>query len=186
MLYQKFKKHREPRTAVVVLYSVVTGARLCLKKVYIEIIAHWQETRMVRDQRTLEKSVSLSGINDSPTGEDFGVPVLTIYHVDPCIEENGEKHRTSRYELMTRQVDGARLVVRRGQEFYLHLSLSRDYDSVIDGISIVFILDGVEKPQYGHGTLIATPLLNPGEISEAAWQTTIDAIEPSFLRIKAS
>ena len=119
-------------------------------------------------------------------GEDFGVPVLTIHNVDPCIEENGENHRTSRYELMTRQDDRARLVVRRGQEFYLHLSLSRDYSSSIDGVSIVFTLDGVERPQYGHGTLVATALLHPGEISEAAWQTTIDARGPNFLRIKAS
>ncbi|XP_011147377.2 annulin isoform X2 [Harpegnathos saltator] len=116
--------------------------------------------------------------------EDFGVPVLTIYYVDPCIEENGEKHRTYRYELMTRQADRARLVVRRGQEFYLHLGLSRNYDPAIDGVSIVFTLDGIEKPQYGHGTLVATALLNPGEISEADWQVTIDAIELNFLRIK--
>jgi len=108
--------------------------------------------------------------------------------VDPCIEENGENHRTSRYELMTRRGRGdkAKLVVRRGQEFYLHLSLSRDYNYSIDGISIVFTLYGIEKPQYGHGTLVATALLNPGEISEAAWQATIVAIEPNFLRIKAS
>lgn len=119
-------------------------------------------------------------------GEDFGVPVLTIHNVDLRIEENGENHRTSRYELMTRQDDRARLVVRRGQEFYLHLNLSRDYSSSIDGVSIVFTLDGVEKPQYGHGTLVATALLHPGEISEAAWQTTIDARGQNFLRIKAS
>lgn len=119
-------------------------------------------------------------------GEDFGVPVLTVHNVDPCIEENGENHRTSRYELMTRHDDRARLVVRRGQEFYLHLSLSRDYISSIDGISIVFTLDSIERPQYGHGTLVATAVLNPGEISEAAWQTTIDAKAQNFLRIKAS
>jgi len=89
---------------------------------------------------------------------------------------------------MTRRSRGdkAKLVVRRGQEFYLHLNLSRDYNYSIDGISIVFTLDGIEKPQYGHGTLVATALLNPGEISEAAWQATIAAIEPNFLRIKAS
>lgn len=119
-------------------------------------------------------------------GEDFGVPVLTVHNVDPCIEENGENHRTSRYELMTRHDDRARLVVRRGQEFYLHLSLSRDYISSIDGISIVFTLDGIERPQYGHGTLVATAVLNPGEIPDAAWQTTIDARAQNFLRIKAS
>lgn len=86
---------------------------------------------------------------------------------------------------MTRRDGRAKLVVRRGQEFYLHLSLSRDYNYSIDGISIVFTLDGIERPQYGHGTLVATALLNPGEISEAAWQATIVGIESNFLRIKA-
>ncbi|XP_043667444.1 annulin isoform X1 [Vespula pensylvanica] len=116
--------------------------------------------------------------------EHYGVPILTIHHVDPCIGENGNDHKTSRYELMTRQGDEARLVVRRGQPFYLHLSLSRDYDPTIDGISLIFTVDGVEQPQYGHGTLVATPVLEPGEYSEASWQTTIDAIEPAFIRLK--
>ncbi|XP_053985887.1 annulin isoform X1 [Hylaeus volcanicus] len=121
----------------------------------------------------------------TPTpGEDFGVPVLTILDVDPCIPENGENHRTSRYDLMTRQDDKARLVVRRGQEFYLHLTLSRDYDPNIDGMSLIFTLDGIEKPQYGHGTLVATPVLYPGEVSEGSWQATIDAIQANFLRLK--
>lgn len=119
-------------------------------------------------------------------GEDFGVPVLTILDVDLCIPENGDRHRTSRYELMTRDDDKKRLVVRRGQEFYLHLTLSRDYDADIDGMSLVFTVDGVEKPQYGHGTLVATPVLYPGEGSEGSWQATIDAIHPNFLRLKAS
>ncbi|XP_017792163.1 PREDICTED: annulin isoform X1 [Habropoda laboriosa] len=116
--------------------------------------------------------------------EDFGVPVLTILDVDPCIAENGENHRTSRYDLTTRQDDKSRLVVRRGQEFYLHLTLSRDYEPSIDGMSIVFTLDGVERPQYGHGTLVATPVLYPGEPPEGSWQATIDAIQPNFMRLK--
>ncbi|XP_076656621.1 transglutaminase isoform X2 [Halictus rubicundus] len=118
------------------------------------------------------------------SGEDFDVPVLTIADVDPCLAENGENHRTSRYDLMARQDDKARLVVRRGQPFYLHLTLSRDYDPNIDGMSLVFTVDDVEKPQYGHGTLVATPVLYPGEVSEGSWQATIDAIQSSFLRLK--
>ncbi|KOX78769.1 Annulin [Melipona quadrifasciata] len=120
----------------------------------------------------------------SDSGEDFGVPVLTITGVDPCIAENGENHRTSRYDLMARQDDKSRLVVRRGQEFYLHLTLSRDYEPRIDGMSIVFTVDGVERPQYGHGTLVAIPVLYPGEPSEGSWQATIDAIEPNFIRLR--
>ncbi|KAK9306073.1 hypothetical protein QLX08_003130 [Tetragonisca angustula] len=120
----------------------------------------------------------------SDSGEDFGVPVLTIIGVDPCIAENGGNHRTFRYDLMARQDDRSRLVVRRGQEFYLHLTLSRDYEPRIDGMSIVFTVDGVERPQYGHGTLVAIPVLYPGEPSEGSWQATIDAIQPNFIRLK--
>ncbi|XP_043510721.1 annulin isoform X2 [Frieseomelitta varia] len=120
----------------------------------------------------------------SDSGEDFGVPVLTIISVDPCIAENGGNHRTFRYDLMARQDDKSRLVVRRGQEFYLHLTLSRDYEPRIDGMSIVFTVDGVERPQYGHGTLVAIPVLYPGEPSEGSWQATIDAIQPNFIRLK--
>ncbi|XP_003395644.1 annulin isoform X1 [Bombus terrestris] len=116
--------------------------------------------------------------------EDFGVPVLTIADVDPCIAENGVNHRTSRYDLMTRQDDKSRLVVRRGQEFYLHLTLSRDYEPSIDGMSIIFTVDGVERPLYGHGTLVATAVLYPGEPSEGSWHATIDAIQHNFIRLK--
>ncbi|XP_031846608.1 transglutaminase isoform X2 [Nomia melanderi] len=118
------------------------------------------------------------------SGEDFNVPVLTISDVDPCIPENGANHRTWRYDSMTRQDDKARLVVRRGQEFYVHLTLSRDYDPSIDGMSLVFTVDGVEKPQYGHGTLVATPVLYPGQVSEGSWQATIEATASNFLRLK--
>ncbi|XP_043792273.1 annulin isoform X2 [Apis laboriosa] len=116
--------------------------------------------------------------------EDFSVPVLTILDVDPCIGENGAKHRTSRYEAMTRRDDGSRLVVRRGQEFYLHLALSRDYDPNTDGMSIVFTVDGAERPHYGHGTLVATPVLFPGQRSEASWQAYVDSLHSDFLRLK--
>ncbi|XP_011688934.1 PREDICTED: annulin-like [Wasmannia auropunctata] len=111
------------------------------------------------------------------------VPVLTIHNVDHCIKENGKNHRTSRYEMMTRQDDRARLVVRRGQEFYLHLSLSRNYNST-DYISIIFTLDGV-SPQRGSGTLVAIDMHDSTDISEAAnCQAIIDAKGTNFLRIK--
>ncbi|XP_066587609.1 annulin isoform X2 [Prorops nasuta] len=117
-------------------------------------------------------------------GEDSGVPVLTITHIDLCISENGQNHRTHRYDLMNRSRGKSKLIVRRGQEFYLHVNLSRDYDPSIDGISMVFTLDGVEKPQHGHGTLVASPVLGPTEKSVASWQTTVDEMEPNFIRLK--
>lgn len=110
--------------------------------------------------------------------------MLTILRVDPCIEENGETHMTSKYEIMNRESTEGRLVVRRGQEFFLRLYLNRDYDSTIDGISIVFTLDGIKKPNYAQGSFVVTPLLNFGEISEGAWQASVDAMEAGSIKIK--
>jgi transglutaminase 1 len=110
--------------------------------------------------------------------------VLAIVHVDYCLDDNGDEHRTSRYDLMNRELKEARLVARRGQPFILELHLSRNYDPAIDGISIVFTLEGVKKPQYGHRTLVASALLHPGEVSDGAWQTVIEAYAENSLRIK--
>ena len=78
------------------------------------------------------------------------------------------------------------LVVRRGQEFFLDISLSRDYDSSYDGLSVVFTLDGIKKPRYGHGTSVVIPLLNPGEFSKGSWRATIESIATNFIRVKVS
>ena len=112
--------------------------------------------------------------------------IIAIVNVDPLIGENGEDHRTSRYEIMNRSGNKARLVIRRGLGFYLNFTLSRNYDPNIDGISIVFTLDGVERPTYGHGTLVAIPILNFGEKSEGSWQATIDEATENSIRVKAS
>ena len=111
---------------------------------------------------------------------------MTILSVDRCIEENGTSHHTSRYEIMNRGDGKSRLVVRRGQEFFLNISLSRDYDPAYDGLSVVFTLDGIQKPRYGHGTLVLIPLLNPEDVSERSWQATIASIETNSIRIKVS
>ena len=110
--------------------------------------------------------------------------MLTVVHVDFCIDDNGEQHHTSRYELMNREPSQARLVARRGQPFVIDVSLSRNYDPAIDGISIFFTVDGVERPMYGHGTLVAAPVLHPGERSDGSWQTVIEAYAENSLRIK--
>lgn len=104
--------------------------------------------------------------------------------MDYCIEDNGEIHRTSRYELMNRPDGRSRLVVRRGQSFVLDVTLSRNYDPATDGISIVFTVDGVQRPQYGHGTLVATPVLHPGDVSDGTWHTVVQAYSESSLRIR--
>ncbi|XP_011505871.1 PREDICTED: annulin isoform X2 [Ceratosolen solmsi marchali] len=119
-------------------------------------------------------------------GENYSSSVLAIVHVDYCLDDNGDEHRTSRYDLMNREQKEARLVVRRGQPFVLDLHLSRNYDPAIDGVSIVFTLEGVKKPQYGQGTLVASAVLHPGEVSDGAWQTVVQAFAENSLRIKVT
>ncbi|XP_011689029.1 PREDICTED: annulin-like [Wasmannia auropunctata] len=117
--------------------------------------------------------------------EEDGVPI-SIHNVDFCIKENGKNHRTSRYELMTCQNDRARLVIRRGQEFYLHLNLSYKHNcySSTDKIVIIFALDGV-RPQLGDGTLVAITLCDSRHnYSNDFWQAFIDCRGTNFLRIK--
>lgn len=85
---------------------------------------------------------------------------------------------------MNRENGKSRLVVRRGQGFYINLALSRDYNASIDGISLIFSVDGVYQPLFGHGTLVAVPLLLRGEISDGPWQATIDRAEAASIRVK--
>lgn len=67
--------------------------------------------------------------------------ILIIRQINPCIEINGVLHRTSKYEVMRREIE-PELVVRRGQQFVLELLLSRPYDPEKDGISFIFRVDG--------------------------------------------
>ncbi|XP_057325796.1 annulin-like isoform X1 [Microplitis mediator] len=147
--------------------------------------------------RKRQCSIRMNNLNNKPeslpkppsacqNGGDFDTPMLTILRLDPLISDNGEAHNTSRYEIMTREEGDSRLVVRRGQEFFMRLHLNRDYDSDIDGVSIVFSLDGIKKPQYGHGTFMVAPLLNPGEESEDAWHATLYTREAQAIVIKIS
>lgn len=104
--------------------------------------------------------------------------------MDFCIGENGEAHNTSRYEIMERTTRKARLVVRRGQEFFINISLNRDYDPSIDGISFVFTVEGIVKPQYGHGTLVASAVLGPNDVSEASWQCSVASLAENSVKVK--
>lgn len=109
---------------------------------------------------------------------------MTVVHVDLSFHENGKLHHTDRYEIMSREDKKACLVVRRGQEFFLNLTLSRDYDPLIDGVSLVFSVEGVDQPLFGHGTLAAVPLLTPEEESDSPWQASVEAVDVNALRIK--
>uniref|UniRef100_A0A8D9BVS8 protein-glutamine gamma-glutamyltransferase n=2 Tax=Cacopsylla melanoneura TaxID=428564 RepID=A0A8D9BVS8_9HEMI len=103
---------------------------------------------------------------------DGHTEILRIKAVDLCLEENGRDHSTQEYELMRRN-KGARLVVRRGQAFRLKLTLSRRYYRDRDAISFVFMVAGVEKPSYGHGTLVVTPLLPENAESQDIWGASL-------------
>ncbi|XP_014217646.1 annulin [Copidosoma floridanum] len=109
--------------------------------------------------------------------------LLTIVRVDYCLSENGKAHHTSRYEVSNRPSDEALLVVRRGQSFVLDVAVSRNYDPKIDGMSMVFTLDGVKKPRCGHGTLVISPVLQPNEVPDGAWQTIVQSYQGNSLRI---
>lgn len=67
--------------------------------------------------------------------------ILIIRDIDPCIQRNGTEHHTDRFEVMNREFEPL-LVVRRGQSFYLDITLSREYDPERDGVSFIFTVDG--------------------------------------------
>ncbi|XP_046608601.1 annulin isoform X1 [Neodiprion virginianus] len=117
-------------------------------------------------------------------GGDSEVSILTVVNVDQCVLKNAEAHRTSRFELSRRKNDTARLIIRRGEPFYIKLILSRAYNPNTDAISLVFTLDGVEKPQYGHGTLVAAPVLKTESDSEGPWHAVEDYFDGNTLKLK--
>lgn len=53
-----------------------------------------------------------------------------------------------------------KLVIRRGQVFKLQLHCNRPYNVERDAISLIFSVADVEKPSFGHGTLIALSVKN--------------------------
>lgn len=77
------------------------------------------------------------------------------------------------------------LVVRRGQSFRLMVILNRPYDPNSDSISFIFTLQGEEKPNHGHGTLIGTTLSeNSSSLGDSyEWATAIDAKHGNSLDI---
>lgn len=120
---------------------------------------------------------------DAPSAD-----VLTIKKVDLCIEENGKLHHTKRYELMTR--DGQvgpppRLVVRRGQAFRLRLICDRPFDRSRDAMSLIFTVDGEERPTHGHGSLVGVALQQYRHMIEdpLEWGAAIDFISGDALEI---
>lgn len=66
----------------------------------------------------------------------LGANVLTVNDIDVRVRENCNSHDTEAYEQT--QVPPYRLVLRRGQPFFVTLNLDRSYDSEKDAVVLEF------------------------------------------------
>lgn len=116
---------------------------------------------------------------------------LGITGVDPCLDKNGENHRTSRFEMMNRHkmnTGNPVLVVRRGQPFHLKVYCDRPYDEEKDVISFmlsVHPMDG-ERVSHGHGTVVHLPLQkadDDADEDESDWRAVLETQEDEVLTI---
>lgn len=109
--------------------------------------------------------------------------ILAIEKVDLCAARNGKTHHTDRFDLMKREIP--KLVVRRGQVFKLQLHCNRPYDLERDAVSLIFTVADVEKPSFGHGTLVATSLKNRStDLGKSAeWGAAVNSINGDLLEI---
>lgn len=73
---------------------------------------------------------------------------LVVDWIDYCLEENGNKHKTSKYACMQNEKFG--LVVRRGQSFSLIIKFNRVYHIINDNISFVFTCEGKILIQFSN------------------------------------
>ncbi|XP_059471130.1 annulin isoform X2 [Neocloeon triangulifer] len=112
-------------------------------------------------------------------------PSLQVLSANLLLAENGGPHHTAEFDLMER-VQGAKLVVRRGQPFVLQLALNRGLQPEQDAVSFIFTLQGVEKPTHGHNTLIAIPLLAHGSQPQSAsvWAAAIEKNMPDAKAVR--
>ncbi|KAK4880423.1 hypothetical protein RN001_008569 [Aquatica leii] len=109
------------------------------------------------------------------------VDILIIRQIDPCLKFNGDAHHTSKYELMNRPIN-PELVVRRGQPFYLELTLSRPYNHEKDAISFIFTVTDEDSPSFGQNTLVAVPLLKQFNRHDP-WNATLDSTDGNNIKV---
>lgn len=109
--------------------------------------------------------------------------LLTIEKVDLCAARNGKSHRTDRFDVMKREVP--KLVTRRGQPFKLQLHCNRPYNIEKDALSLVFAVFDVEKPSFGHQTLVAVALKNKStDLGRSfEWGAAVNSINGDVLEI---
>ncbi|KAL1401749.1 hypothetical protein pipiens_006383 [Culex pipiens pipiens] len=125
---------------------------------------------------------------------DLEEEALEVLSVDSCIGENGEAHRTGRFELMNRsEIDGSPsvLVVRRGQPFKLVVHCNRSFDEDRDVISLMLAVDpkDEDKISHGHGTVVYLPVESRSESveeDEHDWRATLDAVEDNVLTVSVT
>lgn len=115
---------------------------------------------------------------------------LGINGVNPCLDENGEAHRTSRFELMNRhKMDTGNpvLVVRRGQPFQLKMYCDRPFDEDRDVISFMLAVEPMneERVSHGHGTVVHLPLDKGDGVDEdeSDWKAVLESVEDNALTI---
>ncbi|KPJ06440.1 Annulin [Papilio machaon] len=108
--------------------------------------------------------------------------VLAVQGIDFCIETNGENHHTSKFNLMTRNVDRC-LVVRRGQAFKLDILMNRPYDATRDAISFIFYVGDVEKRGPSDDTSAAVALLEKGSETLGSWSAVYEGQVDSHLMV---
>ncbi|XP_055683515.1 annulin isoform X2 [Lutzomyia longipalpis] len=117
----------------------------------------------------------------SPGG---GGDVLTVRHVDLCLEQNGTDHRTKRFELMQRDAvpgETSQLVVRRGQPFRLRIACHRPFDRNRDSLSFSFIIHDENRPGQTHGSALKYNENNLGDPHE--WGAALSRIEGDILDV---
>jgi transglutaminase 1 len=100
-----------------------------------------------------------------------------------CAARNGKTHHTDRFSMMKREVP--KLVIRRGQVFKLQLHCNRPYNMERDAVSLILSVADVEKPSFGHGTLIAVQLKNRStELGKSnEWGASVNSINGDLLEI---
>ncbi|XP_052759591.1 annulin isoform X1 [Galleria mellonella] len=115
---------------------------------------------------------------------DYGTKqgVLAVQGIDFCIETNGEDHHTSKFNLMTRNVDRC-LVIRRGQAFKLDLLLNRPYDANKDALSFIFYVADVVKRGPSDDSSAAVPLLEKGSEIVGGWNVVYEGQMDSHLMV---
>ncbi|GJQ84640.1 Tg [Trypoxylus dichotomus] len=122
-----------------------------------------------------EENVNLDNRFLSDSNEiDDAVHLSYVEGVDFCIEENGQRHRTDKYEHMQRK-ENPELVVRRGDEFKLRIALKEMYDKDRDVMTFLFKCRDRRVPNYSHGTLIGVTMTEKPQ-NPYSWSVVLEEV----------